>query len=766
MNSTCARQTEHGMELKPAGCGGVQVVALANLLPDDDSVDELDSYMYQTVGHQLVAAYAECMGLPLFRRRLRGSARLQELRYRPTVGDEVEDLTALVQGVLRRLPGGVEAVCSGAIASDYQRLRVESVCARLHLVSLAPLWRLGRTVGDLAWSCSNPQIDAGVAAILVKVASLGLHPDKHLGRTLTEVQGQLLELADLYGSNVCGEGGEYETLTLDCPLFKHGKIVLDSYEIARHSLDAFAPVGVLHPTAFHVERKAHRAVQDVESDSRAYRESYAESYSAVDRGTHWVEEVEDQGAGDDDGPQDKCSKEVAVAELADSFECAVTTSDSGLISVTSWQTRGVPLGAAEELVGTLLAIGKQLSTRGLDWDDALYVHLYLASMSDFAAMNAAYARCITEAGCPRGVPSRTTVEARLRRGAAVQADVLAAARSPMVEKKVLHVQSISSWAPACIGPYSQATLHGGLLHMAGQLGLEPATMTLVSGGAAAQTRRALRSCEAVAASFGSRLRRDCVALTVYCSSVCSVGERVEIGLEVRTFMMVNDEDTLDDHDQQEVAVATAAVAKANSVAAAPCSPLVEYVIVPGLPKGAAVELAPLLYLPPPLDEYAELPLPELRMMSSHTVSTFGVEELCCQSVFMKGRLCRAHALIALGRPAKDSDVAREEAAKGAVESLGVELAEAGLWWGDVAELRVYETRGGPSQAVIESALAMNATDLIDLELKAAVDVGGSTTRKRPHCVQPVVVPVDGVGPSPSAGCMAVFELLAVRWPSW
>lgn len=24
----------------------------------------------------------------------------------------------------------------------------------------------------------------------------------------------------LYGINVCGEGGEYETVTLDCPLFK------------------------------------------------------------------------------------------------------------------------------------------------------------------------------------------------------------------------------------------------------------------------------------------------------------------------------------------------------------------------------------------------------------------------------------------------------------------------------------------------------------------------------------------------------------------
>lgn len=30
-------------------CCGSQIVALANLMPADDSVDELDSYMYQTV---------------------------------------------------------------------------------------------------------------------------------------------------------------------------------------------------------------------------------------------------------------------------------------------------------------------------------------------------------------------------------------------------------------------------------------------------------------------------------------------------------------------------------------------------------------------------------------------------------------------------------------------------------------------------------------------------------------------------------------------
>ncbi len=49
-------------------------------------------------------------------------------------------------------------------------------------------------------------------------------------------------------------------------------------------------------------------------------------------------------------------------------------------------------------------------------------------------------------------------------------------------RRVLHVQSISRWAPCCIGPYSQATTLGSLLHMAGQIGLDPATMQLVSAG--------------------------------------------------------------------------------------------------------------------------------------------------------------------------------------------------------------------------------------------------------------------------------------------
>lgn len=57
-----------------------------------------------------------------------------------TAGDEVEDMFVLLNGVKRQIPS-VTAVCSGAIASDYQRLRVESVCSRLGFVSLAYLWK-------------------------------------------------------------------------------------------------------------------------------------------------------------------------------------------------------------------------------------------------------------------------------------------------------------------------------------------------------------------------------------------------------------------------------------------------------------------------------------------------------------------------------------------------------------------------------------------------------------------------------------------------
>lgn len=60
----------------------MKIVALGNLLPEDTHTDELDSYMYQTVGHQVIEAYAQCCGLPLYRRRIQGGSHQQVQRNR------------------------------------------------------------------------------------------------------------------------------------------------------------------------------------------------------------------------------------------------------------------------------------------------------------------------------------------------------------------------------------------------------------------------------------------------------------------------------------------------------------------------------------------------------------------------------------------------------------------------------------------------------------------------------------------------------------
>ncbi len=59
--------------------------------------DELDSYMYQTVGHQAVDLYAEAMDVPLYRRTIEGSSVHTGREYSQTDGDEVEDLYQLLK---------------------------------------------------------------------------------------------------------------------------------------------------------------------------------------------------------------------------------------------------------------------------------------------------------------------------------------------------------------------------------------------------------------------------------------------------------------------------------------------------------------------------------------------------------------------------------------------------------------------------------------------------------------------------------------------
>lgn len=74
----------------------------------------------------------------------------------------------------------------------------------------------------------------------------------------------------------------------------------------------------------------------------------------------------------------------------------------------------------------------------------------------------------------------------------------------------------------------QATLHKDVLHMAGQLGLDPPRMLLCDEGPALEFQQALENSEAVAKCFNCSISTTTVSLVIYCSVSLSSSDRIAI----------------------------------------------------------------------------------------------------------------------------------------------------------------------------------------------------------------------------------------------
>lgn len=538
---------------------GHEVVAMANLFPPGEAVggagpagtgacEEMDSFMYQTAGHALIPMLAECAGLPLFRQPINGSAVQTGLEYfapaAPRAGsaaagappggraDEVEDLLALLQAVLAAHPD-VRGVSVGAIASDYQRIRVESVCARLGLTALAYLWRQEQA------ALLDRMLAAGVDAVLCKVACLGLSPRAHLGRSLAEVRPKLLELHASFGCHVCGEGGEYETMTRWCPLFA-SRMQLGG--MSAHVLDeggGFAPVAVLRVgevSSVPVEPAERESWPPVERAPAAALLELAGGEGGGARAARPAWAAVARGADGDTGALLVCAHAVGCW-----LSVSVSVPDGAAAAGLSGAER-----AAEAVTSALRAAAAELHARGsAGLSDALLLKLYLGDMAHYAAANAAFgaalAGCAPAARAAVGVPLSSVgavlrLEVLARRAAQPHTRTAAEGARRVAHKRVLHVQSVSEWAPRMIGPYAQAAWVaapaasaegdadepvGGvreppptLCCLAGSLGLHPPTMALVPGGAAPQAAQALANVDAVLDALG-RTAQDALSATLF-----------------------------------------------------------------------------------------------------------------------------------------------------------------------------------------------------------------------------------------------------------
>ena len=171
---------------------GHDVTGIVAMIPKRE-----DSWMFHYPNMHLIDLFAECSNLPLIKTETSGEREL-----------ELEDLKRALSGL------EADGVVNGAIASKYQKSRIDRICEGLGLKSMAPLW--GTDPQELLLNL----IAEGFEAIVTSVSAEGLD-ESWLGRKIDEAAVQdLLKLNRKYKVNICGEGGEYESLVLDAPFFK------------------------------------------------------------------------------------------------------------------------------------------------------------------------------------------------------------------------------------------------------------------------------------------------------------------------------------------------------------------------------------------------------------------------------------------------------------------------------------------------------------------------------------------------------------------
>lgn len=171
---------------------GHKVEVLATMIPK-----RADSYMFHFPNIHMTEYVAKALEIPLVTAET-GGVKEKEL-------DDLKQLLASLD---------VDGVVSGAIQSSYQKERIGRICDELGMKSVTPLWQRD------TYNLMKELIDLKFKVIIVGVYAYGLD-QTWLGQEInTETLEKLLELHKKFQISLVGEGGEYESLVLDAPIFR------------------------------------------------------------------------------------------------------------------------------------------------------------------------------------------------------------------------------------------------------------------------------------------------------------------------------------------------------------------------------------------------------------------------------------------------------------------------------------------------------------------------------------------------------------------
>ncbi|KAH0283360.1 adenine nucleotide alpha hydrolases-like protein, partial [Aureobasidium sp. EXF-3399] len=463
---------------------GHEVVALANLYPaaqDGERSEDIDSYMYQTIGHSVIPLYEQALGLPLYRQEIHGGAADRNKSYAsPTTAqssqqDETESLVPLLRKVMAAHPE-VNAVSTGAILSDYQRTRVESVAIRLGLVPLSYLWQYPFLPPYAETSLLDDMAAAGQDARIIKVASGGLD-DGFLWenvasyRTKTRLVRAMERFGIIGDGAALGEGGEFETLAIDgpWPLWRNSIQVGDDDRVVVAGEAGAASLKIKTARLVPKEPSSDFSFEQLRKPT-TLDDKFAALESRMSNGSGELLDVSDEAAE-------------KTEALSSTFGWTIQKTDTCTI-ISNAMAEGASAG--EQMTNIM---SRLINDHSVKPSSIAFTTILLRNMSEFGAVNLAYG---SQFATPNP-PARVTIAcgSALPTNTHVSLSVMILHDDLAAQKQGLHVQSRSYWAPANIGPYSQAIITPTsasspalpkLIHIAGQIPLHPPTMEFPSQG--------------------------------------------------------------------------------------------------------------------------------------------------------------------------------------------------------------------------------------------------------------------------------------------
>jgi len=176
---------------------GHEIPCLVSLHPFND-----ESMLYHFPNNILFKKISEAIGIPIIEKYCKDTKKEHE----------IDKLLLSVKQAIDQY--SIDGLTHGTISSRFQLNIFQEICNKLNIKLYSPVW------GIEPCQYYDDLINSGFEIIITGVAAQGLD-EKWLGRTIDKTNYELLKKeSKKFKFNITFEGGEAETMVLNCPIYK------------------------------------------------------------------------------------------------------------------------------------------------------------------------------------------------------------------------------------------------------------------------------------------------------------------------------------------------------------------------------------------------------------------------------------------------------------------------------------------------------------------------------------------------------------------